>query len=406
MYLYVYNIIEGENPSSYSVYNDINVYPEEKIFESLGDVYISLLQSNEIDLYRFDHGTISLFQQLTPISDPWDAASNNNFIFFAEGAYVEIYAFDSEPPVIKITNPKENNSIILTNTVTISWDAWDDVKVDYFKIYLDGEKYGYLTTNSYVFKNLSEEEHIFEVIAFDIAGRNSSITIKFRVVIDVENPYVEIVNPDNGTYLNKTSITIKWKYSDDEAIDHFNISLDNAPSEDVGERNNYTLTDLKEGWHTFKVIAVDIANKTSEDNISFCIDLTPPQIDIKNPSNDSELTNGNITILWNVTDNFEIDKVFLRIDDGNLIDITGTVEYNITLGEGDHKIAIIAFDKAGNKAKKYVVFTISIPSEEQKPGEEMPSEEQQGGINILYIMIPAIIVGVAVIAILVRRFKK
>ena len=182
--------------------------------------------------------------------------------------------------------------------------------------------------------------------------------------------------------------------------------MDNAPSEDVGERNNYTLTDLKEGWHTFKVIAVDIANKTSEDNISFCIDLTPPQIDIKNPSNDSELTNGNITILWNVTDNFEIDKVFLRIDDGNLIDITGTVEYNITLGEGDHKIAIIAFDKAGNKAKKYVVFTISIPSEEQKPGEEMPSEEQQGGINILYIMIPAIIVGVAVIAILVRRFKK
>lgn len=108
---------------------------------------------------------------------------------------------------------------------------------------------------------------------------------------------------------------------------------------------------------------------STQDNTA--LDRTPPVIKITSPK-DNTTVSGNVQIDANITDNKQVEKAELYIDDVLTSTITAS-PYSFDWDtayvlDGQHKLSVVAYDKSGNKAQSQ----ISLKVVRTKTGAQLP----------------------------------
>ena len=110
------------------------------------------------------------------------------------GAVNKTIIYDTESPTIMVLSPENNAEV--SGAFTLSWNGTDDVGIDHYVVYVDGEEYA-TVTNTSITLNLSPGEHTIKITAFDIAGNNATaiitVTVSGGAVFDFSNIQIYIV---------------------------------------------------------------------------------------------------------------------------------------------------------------------------------------------------------------------
>ncbi len=205
-----------------------------------------------------------------------------------------VFFVDTAAPVLNILAPG-NNAALNHSNVTLTWQASDPSLITQYKVQMDGGAWSapiIPTETSHTFPAVLDGYHDYAVVAFDGSGKSTSRTI--TVLIDSSPPTLHITHPANLTGFNHADVTVVWSGSDTggEAIggnlQGYEIWVDGvkmitaAPSENQFTRN-YT-----DGYHTVRIVAVDIANSTASDEVTFLVDTVAPGIESGLPVGDQE----------------------------------------------------------------------------------------------------------------------
>jgi hypothetical protein len=132
-----------------------------------------------------------------------------------------------------------------------------DVKLFYRLDYGTWTEYGTLSNNMINFNSPSDGYYEFYTIATDNWGNieQAPSVPDASTYIDTTAPNV-VAPPSLET--EDSEPTVEWEGSDDTTgIDHYEISVDYGPFEDIGNSTNYTLRYLSKGTHQMIIRAYD-----------------------------------------------------------------------------------------------------------------------------------------------------
>jgi len=261
---------------------------------------------------------------------------------------------DKTSPSIEISEP-QNDSWLSSTTVNVSWTADDNMGINKYQIYVNNQLYDE-TTNTWIIVQLNDGDYNITVRAIDNAGNINEDTIIIH--IDTHPPSIQITQPQNDTYVASTSVVVKWTANDDRGLKVFEVYLDEELYASV-VGYQITIEGLTEGQHTIKVIAFDLASNTNDSIVEITVDVTPPNIYIIAPKNNSWHSTKSITITWNAFDTYGINKYEIYVDLA-YVDTCYDNSYSLILKEGTHEIKVVAYDKAGNTNASIVVINIDI----------------------------------------------
>ncbi len=273
---------------------------------------------------------------------------------------------DGTPPSVTIINPAKG-TVINESSIIIEWEARDTIIGSGLKsvfLTLDGNEPQDVTgLDTLNIENLTSGEHRIFIEAFDNVGNLFSVSRSF--IVDLDDPFVSIEAPLNGSLLNTESLMIEWNGSDKTSgIRNYTIKTDNGPWVDVGTNKSMYLSNLTEGKHSIHLRVVDLGGNTNMTSVSFRIDHTPPVLTLLSPSNGSYHKLNRVLVNWSASDGLSgLDRVRLLVD-GNPDTENLVIEefYIEDLDEGDHNITVEAIDMAGNVNRITVIIHIdTIP---------------------------------------------
>ncbi|MCR8471195.1 MAG: Ig-like domain-containing protein, partial [Crenarchaeota archaeon] len=301
---------------------------------------------------------------------------------------------DNIPPTVSIDEPLNGTYVSGITAIQLTWNDTNPSKCE---LYVDGVlKYTWNETGTVTYNwdttQVADGSHTIEAKAYDKAGNVASCLI--TVIVDNTPPTISIISPEPLAWFNKTSVTVKWRATDNgSGISHYEIRIDGGQWIYVGTSTSYTFTNLAEGKHIVEVKAVDNVGFSSVATVTFGIDLTPPLIEILNPSNGSVLSVTKVNVTWKGSDALSgIDHYEIRLDSGSWINVGTSTSYVFeNVAPGDHTIYVKAVDRAGNTNIASVMFRIPAPA---------PIPIQQ-----LVIIIAIFTAIAAVVAALLRRRK-
>lgn len=295
---------------------------------------------------------------------------------------------DTEPPEITILSPN-NDTYTNGSGLLITWECSDNKGVDHIEIRIDdGSWINIGNVTSFEVPSLWEGSHIIYIRAVDVYGNTKTVSI--RIIVDTTPPEITILEPINGTIINSTTVVLSWTTNDPD-IDYFKIIANGSTIADKLTEDSHTISLTNDGFYIIKVVGVDKAGNTGSSTVRITIDTTPPEIKILNPQNHSTLSNKTFTLELEIKDNLEVEKVVIYINNKKYLEVSENYS-QITIktqSYGEHKIQIIAYDTAGNKASTVLVVNI-------------------GGINttILIIALTAVLIVIVAIIILKQRSSK
>jgi len=259
------------------------------------------------------------------------------------GSYRILVNVDNTPPTVIIVAPDNNSIVIGIVEINIStndphgnttWVVIDGVAVASW----DGTGnfiYSWNTSGLY--------GRSCEIIAYsnDSVGNIGS----YRIILKVFG----IASPKNNSYLNDTSVTVEWYYSED--LFQMQIYL-NCVLVDTVDANvtRYDLF-LDEGAWNITLLAFGISGDKFSDTVIVFVDLTPPSIAILHPS--SMYVNSTfVEIIWDYSDNSGVNCCYVYVD-GETTCVGLNTSHIVSLDEGSHQVGVIVIDVAGN-VKRYL----------------------------------------------------
>ena len=265
----------------------------------------------------------------------YDNAGNRDrsyIIVHTSALYVDIY------------NP-ENYDAFNRSWVMVNWTY--EVAIS-FDIYVNTTKIGTTTNSWYNVTDLSEGLWNITVVGYDDAGNSAYDTV--FVYIDFMAPQLLIISPSNNSYLNYTDVNITWDGSDNlSGVAYYNISIDDGGWINNSKQEWYLAQNLPTGMHNVRIRAVDRAGNIEEKKILFTVDLSPPDLTITSPSNDTVFNRNTFTVEWTATDDNGIDHYEIRLNNGAWLDIGVSNSYTYSgLPDGYYEVYVRAFDLAGN----------------------------------------------------------
>jgi len=263
---------------------------------------------------------------------------------------------DLKAPRVSITSPMDGYATRETN-VTVVWTGGDnETGIAYYLVYLDGIQTLNASSTFYTLSGLIEGHHTIIVEAYDLAGNLKSD--ETTIIVDKTEPTLTIINPENGTNV-AGSITIRFLAFDANLLRVIYSINDGISLETVGGTsfmiNTTTLTD---GSFNLYITAIDRAENSATETLTLIADNAAPTVTITSPKEETELM-GTIIIEFNASD-INLDKVLLYVDNAEF-NVTGTTSYSwdtTALGDGNHKIRLVATDKAGNSAETSVTVNV------------------------------------------------
>jgi len=193
----------------------------------------------------------------------------------AQASNLVIYK-DTEPPSVTITYPSDG--IMVSGSITINVDAYDNDCVSRVELYKDGILYATDNTAPFSFywdtSNESNGYHTLMAKAYDTSNNiGESNMVKVNVANEINGdgtlPIVKITRPINGSKVSNR-IKISASASDESGIDRVEFYVDrNLISVDYSNPYNcyWDTKSVSNGWHTITVRAYDKFGNYADANI-------------------------------------------------------------------------------------------------------------------------------------------
>jgi len=216
------------------------------------------------------------------------------------------------------------------------------------------------TTDSYlIVSGLNDGEHMIVVRAVDRAGNYNESTVVFTV--DTAAPIIVITSPENGTFLNTSSIILNWTAEDaGVGVKYYLISIDGGNWVNLTETGY--IANLSDGEHVVVVKAVDKVGNSGEDSVRFVVDTEAPAITVISPKNGSTITNNTIHISWEASDNVSgISHYAVSVNGSSWVSLEDNTYVFEARTNGVYIVRIRAYDNAANFAETRLVITVRLP---------------------------------------------
>ena len=274
----------------------------------------------------------------------------NIIINNVESKKVEV-TVDSTPPTISIISPTNNILINSTFTEIIWLGNDDDSGIDCYFIYLNGELVGNsnASTTTWQLSSLLQGSNNITIIAYDKAGNHASDQI--TVTVDLSQPTVEIIAPENESYLKETVLIIVSGC--DTHFDNMTLWLNDTSvatfTDDGASVYTWNTSLIKDGTYTIKLAAYDKAGNKAVVFILVIVDNTAPQVAWISPSTGSYVS-GMTKLMFDYQEP-NVREALLQIDGrvlANVTDLTSYLWNTITMSDGEHVLTLMVLDKAGN----------------------------------------------------------
>lgn len=293
---------------------------------------------------------------------------------------------DTEPPTTPVLKIESS-----TNTqAVLSWNCTDNVGVEKYEIFRNGQKIATVTKNTYTDKNLAyDENYEYYVIAYDKSNNASekSSTITVYTGEDTEAPTVTAIYPNANTFAQSISLTIYAKDNASVASITIEVSTDGEVWKAVdtvsanGSASTYIKYDLDiskyaDGVFYVRAIAVDAKNNKSDAEqspvIKYTVDNTAPS-KLKNVK--TAVVNGQLEIQWDEPTNKDVnyfrvyksysgDETFTLLKDK--LEALNYFDTDIELAEM-YDYYVTAVDYAGNESEKSEIVSGGISEDTVKP---------------------------------------
>lgn len=223
-----------------------------------------------------------------------------------------------------------------------------------------------------VLADVSEGEHVFEVVAVDPAGNADPSPARHRWTVDTTPPKTTITSAPAA--LVKTN-SASFGFSANEPQATFKCRRDAGAWSACTSPKRYA--SLTEGPHTFEVRATDAAGNvdTAPPQRTWTIDLTPPSIELSAPSSGTTYTRDQtVAVAATAADPNGVTKVDFY-DNGSLVrsDTTSPFGLSWTVNSsraGTHRWTAKASDGARNSAssgESKVEVNVVAASRETEP---------------------------------------
>lgn len=205
--------------------------------------------------------------------------------------------------------------------------------------------------------NVADDIYILRLRVEDFAGNvTNASTAQFKVDNTAPSSFVP-TSPANSSATNQIRPTFNWTASSDTNGVSYDVYVDGSSVTTGNNTTSYTLgIDLAEGTHTWTAIAKDpVGNTTGTSTNTFKEDRTPPNNYVVNVDTSSSSP----TITFGATDTLSgIAGYQGSLDAGSFIAV-GSPYNPGHLSNGNHSIAIRAFDNANNYREVTNNFTIT-----------------------------------------------
>ncbi|MEW5761302.1 MAG: hypothetical protein AB1779_11120, partial [Candidatus Thermoplasmatota archaeon] len=275
---------------------------------------------------------------------------------------VNTIVIDTVPPKLEIIEPMDG---IYTNKkhINVSGNIEKDVSIT-----INGKSVD-VGDNKFITKiELSEGVNNIVVSAKDLAGNINKT--KLTVFLDTIIPFLEILEPKNGSATNKNEIYINGTTEKD-----VKIKINGIEVNVIDNKFSYKIELAKEGENIIEISAHDKAGNEKNIIINIVLDKTKPKLEI---STLPELTNQTNITIEGESDGEEIfvNNEKIEIRDGNF-------SKTIQLNEGENNITIYVIDKAGNinKIEKKIILDTIPPEIEILEPKNNKTEKEKIKIN-------------------------
>jgi hypothetical protein len=285
-----------------------------------------------------------------------------------------------QPAAFDINSPANN---LWTNTAvpSFTWSASSDAGsgLSGYRLIVDGAvkvdniPAGTTAVSIPAGQPLAEGTHTWSVAARDVLGNTRNSTSTFTIGIDLTAPQAPALStPANAAWVIQASPAFTWSAATDSrsGIKEYQLILDGA----VNRTGLTALTatpasPLTEGSHTWNVKAVDNAgNFSTSTAFSFNGDFTPPlSFALISPASGATLHINRPQYKWRSTSDARsgFQKFVFYVDGVLKNSYLGATDTSITLtetlGNGQHKWKVVAWDVAGNiRDSGEAIFTVQL----------------------------------------------
>ena len=285
------------------------------------------------------------------------------------------FVVDTVPPAVAVTSPSD--SVVYNSVPPVTVEFSDDtsgVQPGALMLSVDGTELSescLLGDTSAICPaptGLAAGQHTIEAQIGDSAGNQSSASLSFELVIDLQSPTVALVAPAEPRIVNQVRPDIQATFLDDgSGIEptsiHFLLDgLDRTSEATItsGDLEFTPTVDLGPGTHLVELSLLDLAGNSAAESWPFTLDAEPPTVAIEDPT-EGQIFNGDTV------------DVTGTARDGNgvaALEVNGTAAAlagdrfaaSVQLSDGENPIVARATDVAGNVAEATVtVVRFSLP---------------------------------------------
>jgi hypothetical protein len=390
--------------------------PSQGNYIKLGDIIVisGVANDNEevvlLQLKIGDEPPIDITPDLLPDgtwSYEWDTGS------FAEGPItIEISAqdysqnvgthtidviLDGTPPETSLISPEDQSKYKIGDIIFLEGTASDNYGI--YKVLLDFEDAGYadltqslengMWTYELDTQDLGEGEHVITYLVADLSIQ-ATVIERTIYVQEAENPLVYITAPKDKHMVKGGEIMeIRGSAYDNKDIAKLELIIGSGSPVDITslllldgswsyELDTGTISSTE---HIITIVATDSADNLASDSITIIVDGEEPSVSIALKENRIYSVGESIELYGGASDDKQLSRLILQLDDGSRVDILGKVknndwEYEFTgtngLTSGEHTFYITAIDSVGQESKAAVdvVIDSEFPEAEIREIEE------------------------------------
>lgn len=250
--------------------------------------------------------------------------------------------------IITPQNSTYNQTSIDLKTVVSATECW---------YHLDGGVNSSITCGSNItMTGVTAGQH--KVYFYVNDSTNSKNNANTSFVVDLVNPTVTIVHPQNKTYNTNVSLSLNYTASDNGNLGTCRYSVDGGANTTLTCGTNTTLN-VSQGQHTVRFYVNDTSQRENNANVTFIADSINPLINITGPVNGSTIQSGAaVPINYTVSD-VNLFACWYHVGSGANASLTCGTNFTLQLAPGNTTIYLYANDSAGNFNSSKSTFNIN-----------------------------------------------
>ncbi len=289
-----------------------------------------------------------------------DTAGNNA----TDTVTITVAADGAAPKITREAGTKDSAVAYGVTSITLKWTITDDVGVT--SVTVNGVTVQATTSGvySHALTSLKFGANGVKVVAKDAAGKTSTDTLTITRKNDVLAPSIvrQSGTKDSAVAYEKTTHSLSWKITDDNGL--ASVKVNGTTLQSSSGIYTFPISGLVIGTNGFKLIATDIAGKTSSDSVTITRtwkDTIAPVVTRQTGTGPQTVPNGtaSLTVSWKVTDTL---LQAVTIQGTAKTGVSDIYSASISLAVGNNKISLVATDKQGNVTKDEFVVIRSAPA--------------------------------------------